>query len=55
MILAGHVAHAGEMRKTRNVGSQNLKGRYDLRDLYINERTIIQWTGKKRIGREGID
>lgn len=45
MIMAGHVAQAGEMRKTRNVGSQILKGRYDLRDLYIIDR-IIKLTGK---------
>jgi len=46
MILAGYVAQDGEMRKTRNVGSQILKRRYDLRDLYINDRTMIKWTGK---------
>jgi hypothetical protein len=46
MTLAGHIAQAGEMRKTRNVRSQNLKGIYDLRDLHINDRTIIKWTGK---------
>jgi len=34
MILAGHVARAGEMRKTRKVESQNLKGKYDLRETY---------------------
>jgi hypothetical protein len=50
MILAGHVAQAGEMRKTRNVVSQNLKGRYDLRDLYINGRTIVKWAGKNEYG-----
>jgi hypothetical protein len=46
MIWAGHVAQAGKMRKTTNVGSQNLKGRYDLSYLYINERTMTKWTGK---------
>jgi len=49
-ILAGHVAQAGEIIKTRNVGSSNLKGRYDLRDLCINERTIRKWTGKNEKG-----
>lgn len=43
-----HVAQAGSW-ETRNVGSQNMNGRY-LRDLHINQRTIVKWTGKNGEG-----
>jgi hypothetical protein len=53
---AGHVAHMRELKNEYKILSENLKGRYHLEDLGIDEKIILDWiSGGKRMERCEVD